>query len=277
MTAESTSTNASTAAVPTATADASITAMVPKDIAARGFITVAVNPSSPPIKYLDPNGKITGFAPDLITAAAATMGLTVQFEQTSFDALIPGLDSHRFDMILSINDFKDRQKTIDFIDYLETGTAIMGREDLEQDTLTPAELCGLSVGFVRGNVQQGLLQAASDGCVEESKPAVTATGFQDINAAILAVQSGRLDSAWGDSPSMVYNAAIHPEHFKILYEEAIGPYGMGVAKDNPELRDALRAGLLQTVETGIYDALLQNYSLTEFARPGMELNQGPAQ
>ncbi|CAL9640813.1 ABC transporter substrate-binding protein [Streptomyces sp. enrichment culture] len=256
--------------------DPEIAAMVPEDLAKRGRFTAAVNPSSPPIKFVDDGGHITGFTPELVTAAARMMGLDVVMQQTSFDALIPGLEARRFDIVLSINDLADRREKTDFIDYLQTGTAILGAASLPQDEVTPEELCGLSVGYVRGNVQQDLVAEAGKNCGRSGGEPVKGTAFQDINAAILAVQSGQIDTAWGDAPSISYNAENNPSRYKELYREISGPYGVGVNKQDTALRDALRAALRKCVRDGLYQKLLDDYGLTDYALPDMPLNEGPA-
>jgi ABC-type amino acid transport substrate-binding protein len=256
--------------------DPSIAAMLPPDIAEAGFFTAAVNPSSPPIKFLDGKGGITGFTPELIGAAADVLGVELRMQQTSFDALIPGLESRRFDIILSINDFAERRESTDFIDYLLTGTAILGAASFERESVTPETLCGVSIGFVRGNVQQGLVEKATQACAAAGAPAVQGSGFQDINAAILAVQSGQVDTAWGDAPSISYNAERNPDRYKLLYRDVAGPYGVGIHNQRPEFRDALQAALIRCVENGVYQHLLDKYGLGDYALPEMPINTGPS-
>ena len=256
--------------------DPGVAAMVPPDVAARGEFTAAVNPSSPPIKFLDGDGAIIGFTPELLSAAATVMGVRMRTQQTSFDALVPGLESGRFDIILSINDFAERRRRTDFIDYLLTGTAMLGSTSIPENALTPEDLCGRSIGFVRGNVQQNLVEAAAGRCVSRGAPPPRGSGFGDINAAILAVQSGQADLAWGDAPSISYNAERNPTRYKLVYRQIAGPYGIGVNKERAPLRDALRAALLKCVENGTYRYLLTKYGLDDYRLPQMPLNSGPA-
>lgn len=256
--------------------DPELAKLVPEKYQQSGEFVVAVNPSSPPLKYLDDSGDFTGFTPDLVNAAAEVLGVKAKMKQMSFDALVPGLEAERFDVILSINDFEERRDQIDFIDYLWAGTAITGAESLEQDEATPDTLCGLSVGYPRGNVQQGLLKKSAKECAEKGEPEVEAVGFQDVNAGLLAVKSGQIDAVWGDATSMVYNANEEPETYKVLYEEKSGPYGVGVNKDNADLRDALREAMLECVDNGLYDQLLEKYGLEKYALKDMPLNEGPS-
>jgi polar amino acid transport system substrate-binding protein len=257
--------------------DDEIAAMVPEDIREKGSFTVAVNPDVAPVKFVDTNGELAGLVPDLLTAAAGVMDLEIDLQKGTFDAMIPGIEANRFEVIGSINDFKERQETIDFIDYLKTGTAIIASADFEQDQLTPADLCGLRVGFGRGTVQQGLLEKASEDCVAAGEEKIASSGYGDGGAALLSVKSGQADAFWGDAQSMLYNAKTSPELYKVVFKDIAGPYGMGINKENSEFRDALRAALLSLVEDGTYDRLLEEWGQQEYAMPELPLNSGPAQ
>ncbi len=104
--------------------DQRIAATLPPDVAERGAVTAAITYVAP-IKYIDSDGKIAGLDPDSLQAAGKVLGITVSFQQASFDAQMPGLDAKRFDLIASAGDFVERQAHIDFIDCLKAGTAIL--------------------------------------------------------------------------------------------------------------------------------------------------------
>lgn len=252
-----------------------VAAMVPEEIRDRGTFTVSINPDIAPIKYVDDEGNLAGLVPELLTHAGEVMDVEVTLEKGTFDGMIPGIEAGRFDVIGSINDFEERQGTIDFIDYLQTGTAILVSADSEYDELTPGDLCGLKVGYGRGNVQQGLIEAASDECVENGDEPIQGNGYTDGGAPLLAIKSSQDDAYWGDAQSLLYNAKESPETYKVVYNDIAGPYGIGVSKDNSELTDALRAALLDVVEQGVYDELLEKWGQEEYALPELPLNDGP--
>src|SRR5471032_3376305 len=79
--------------VPDVKADAALAATVPKFYRDRGTLLAGVNPDVVPIKFVDDDGNIAGFTPDLLSAAAAVLNLKLELVQSSFDALIPGLRS----------------------------------------------------------------------------------------------------------------------------------------------------------------------------------------
>lgn len=255
--------------------DPAIVAMVPAEVKAKGVLTVGVNADVPPIKFVNDDGEVTGLAPQLVDAAAQVMGLKTEMQLTSFDSLIPGLESNRFDLIASISDFQERQTKTDFIDYLYAGNAILASADFEKDSATPAELCGTSIAYIKGTQQQGLLESAAAACTEAGQPTITASGYQDASACILAIKSGQENAAWLDSPTVLYNASNDPELFKSIYNSANpGLYGIAVNKENTGLRDALAAALKSLVADGSYQTMVEAYGLQDSALPELPFNQG---
>lgn len=252
--------------------DDKIAAMLPETYRKQGGFTVSINPDVEPIKFIDSDGEISGVNPDLLRAAGRVLDTEVRFQQGTFDGMVPGLEAKRFDAIGSVADFVERQTHIDFIDYLKNGTAIITASDFPEDSLELMDLCGLSVGYSRGTSQQGSLEEASKNCTEANKPAISVNGYGDAGAGILAVESGAADAFWGDLPQMSYNVQQSPDSFKIVYDERVSILGIGIHKDNAELRDALQAALLKLVEDGTYDKLLANWGIESAAHPEMNIN-----
>lgn len=252
----------------------SVAAMVPAEIRDAGKLTIAINPDVAPIKFVNPEGEIIGLNPELLEAAGVVMGLDVEWQKVSFDALVPGLQSQRFDVIASIGDFKERQGQIDFIDYMTTGSALIVSADFEKDSMVIEDTCGLRISVGRGTYQQGQLDKISEDCVAAGKEAVKVSVLGDTNAALLAVKSDQADGFWGDVQALRYNAKTSPELYKVTTENVAGPYGIGINKKDVELRDALRAGLLHLVENGTYDQLLEKWGQESLGMPELPLNSG---
>jgi polar amino acid transport system substrate-binding protein len=251
-----------------------IAAMVPEDLRSVGEFTVAVNPDIAPVKFLDSNGEVAGLNPELLEAAGVVMGLDVTFRQATFDALVPGLEAERFDVIASIGDFKERQGTVDFIDYLMTGSALIVSADYEGDSLAEADMCGMKLSFVRGTYQQGQIESINEDCTTGGNKAIEATGYGDANGALLSVKSGQADGFWGDLQQLTYNEKTNPELYKVVANDVAGPYGIGINKKDAEFRDALQAALVHLVDNGTYDQTLEKWGQQEFGMPKMPLNTG---
>lgn len=251
--------------------DDAIAAMLPEAYRDKGF-SASINADVPPVKFIDDSGNITGLNPELLRAAARVLGTEVNLQVGTFDSLVPGLESKRYDAIASVGDYIERQTHVDFIDYLQNGTAVIAPADFEKDEVEPAELCGYNIGYSRGTSQQGNLETANEECAALGKPAIEINGYQDAGAGVLSVKSGAADGFWGDLPPMAYNVETDPDTFKLVYTEQDSVVGIGIHKDNPELRDALRAALLKLVDDGVYDQLLDEWGLSGFGVPTMEIN-----
>ena len=73
--------------------------------------TLAVALGSPPDDFRNAAGEVDGWEIDLMRAATQALGLTLEFRPTTFDTLIPGLQSKRFDGAtgqMGITDVRER-------------------------------------------------------------------------------------------------------------------------------------------------------------------------
>ncbi len=64
-----------------------------------GTINVGTEGTYPPFTYHDESGKLTGYDVEVTRAVADKLGVTVDFKETQWDAMLAGLDSKRFDMV----------------------------------------------------------------------------------------------------------------------------------------------------------------------------------
>src|SRR5215467_2294734 len=87
-----------------------MSAELPPEIRQGGF-KVAIVPNYPPMEFRDPaTNALTGFDVDLGEALGKKLGVKITWQETSFDQLMPGITTQRFDAILSgMTDYKSRQ------------------------------------------------------------------------------------------------------------------------------------------------------------------------
>ena len=121
----STTPTTGTTATSTTAVNSRIAAEVPSAIKSKGTLTVAADATYAPNEFIGGNGKtVEGMDPDLAQALAGVMGLKVKVVNASFDGIIPGLASGKYDLgMSSFTDTKERQKTVDFVTYFSAGTS----------------------------------------------------------------------------------------------------------------------------------------------------------
>lgn len=76
--------------------------MVPADVAVDGKIVVGSDASYAPNEFTDKDGKtVIGMDAEVFTAVAAKLGLTAQFVNAPFDAIITGVGSGKYEVGVS--------------------------------------------------------------------------------------------------------------------------------------------------------------------------------
>ena len=169
------------------------TASVPASIKSKGTITVAADASYPPNEFVGPDGKtVVGMDADLMKALGAVMGLKVNIVNQTFDSIIPGLAAGKYDVgASSFTDTKEREKTVDFVDYFIAGESFFTKASGGANISGIADICGKTVAVEKGTTEEADAQTQSGKCKKDGKPAVTVLSFPDQNGANLALSSGR--------------------------------------------------------------------------------------
>ena len=88
-----------TATIPTQSADAAIAATVPAGVKAKGTLNIALDATDAPDEMIAPNGStIIGRDADFAYALTQVLGLKAHLINATFDTIIPGLQSGKYDM-----------------------------------------------------------------------------------------------------------------------------------------------------------------------------------
>jgi polar amino acid transport system substrate-binding protein len=269
----STSSAASSSAAPSG-ADAAVAALVPAAVKSKGTLTVAADASYAPDEFFGPDGHtVIGMDADLSKALAAAMGLKASVVNATFDSIIPGLASGRYDMgASSFTDTKEREKTVDFVDYANVGESFYTKAQGGTTISSIADICGKTVAVEKATTEQTDAQTQSAKCKKEGKGAVTVLVFPDQNGANLAVASGRAQLGFADTPVAAYQVKKTGGQFKLVgasYSPA--PYGLAIPKQ-PGLTKAVEAALKKLMADGTYSSILQHWGLEQIAITAPKIN-----
>ena len=189
-----TSSTTSTSGSPSA-ANSAIAAQVPAAIKSKGTLNVATEAQYAPNEFLAPDGHtVIGMDADLMQALGTVMGLKVTLINSNFETIIPGLAAGRYDLgASSFTDTKEREKTVDFVDYYKAGISFYAKSSANPGVSKVADLCGKTVAVEKGTVEFEESTKQSATCKKEGKKSVTVLSFPGQNAANLAVSSGRAE------------------------------------------------------------------------------------
>jgi polar amino acid transport system substrate-binding protein len=263
--------------VTTLSKDESIAAQLPERITSAGSVRVASGVSFPPMEFFDTDNKtVLGFDADLGKALGEVLGVSFDFENTNFDGIIGGLNAGRYDLSLtSMIDKKERQETVDFVDYLNSGVSFMVAKGNPKDLDAQTDLCGATVAVEKAATGDLVADEISTECVSAGKPGIDKQPFPDQASAVQALASGRADAVMALDLTLAYNVSQDPDSFEVA-SEPIGalPVGIVIPKSEPQLRNAVQAALKKVQDEGVYDQLLAKWNLTDQALLGAPLNQG---
>jgi polar amino acid transport system substrate-binding protein len=241
---------------------ASIASTVPSSVKTAGSVSVAADASYAPDEFFGSDNKtIIGMGADLGHSIGAILGVNYDMQNVTFDSIIPGLASHKYDLaISSMTDNVDRQKTVTFVDYFNAGTQFVVLTAGGPSIKTLDDLCGLSVATERGTTEQTDATTQSKKCVADGKPAIKLLTFPDQSEVNLALSNGRATVMMADSPVTAYQAKLSKGKFKLEGEYGVTPYGIAFPKDSKMIKPTL-AAVQSLIDSGVYTKILTKWGL----------------
>ncbi|MFH8613863.1 ABC transporter substrate-binding protein [Streptomyces sp. NPDC017979] len=261
---------------------------LPEKYQKSGVIKVGTNAEYAPMESVE-NGKIVGVDPDIAAELGKKLGVEFTFTSGSFDGLITALNTGRHDIAMSsITDNKQRQegldengkklgKGVDFVDYFLAGTAVYTKKGNPQGIKSIADLCGKAAAVQRGTTYEKALQTQSKACQDAGKPAVKIESFENDTEAQTRVKSGGAVAGVNDYPVALDLArkADGGKAFEVVGDQIdAGPFGIAVAKDNTELRDALKEAVDAIIADGSYQKVLEKWGASSGAIDKAAINGG---
>ncbi|MET8797498.1 ABC transporter substrate-binding protein/permease [Nocardia sp. NPDC004568] len=217
-----------------------------------GVLSVGTLSDAPPSICVNSAGAFTGFDNELLRAAAAKIGLRVEFSGTEFAGLLAQVAGKRFDVGSSnITTTDARREMVGFTNgydfgyfslVVKDGSPVHGFTDLGP---------GSRVAVVQGTVQDEYVV---------NELGLDPVKFPDYNTAYANVKTGQVD-AWV-APSAQAQGAIAPGDATSVVDNSFSLdnfVAWAVAKDNTPLIDALNSGLDAVIADGTYARLYSDW------------------
>jgi polar amino acid transport system substrate-binding protein len=269
-----TATGTSTSSAAPSKAVSSIAAQVPSSIRTKGTLTVAADATYAPNEFIGSDGHtVVGMDADLANALGQVMGLKVNVVNATFDTIIPGIVSGKYDLgMSSFTDTKARQQTVDFVTYFDAGTSFYVKSSGGPTITSLADLCGHKVAVEKGTTQQSDVQGQASKCKSAGKAAISLQIFNDQNAVNLALSSGRADVAMADSPVAAYQVKKSAGTFKLSGQPyGTAPYGIAMPKNNG-MAKPVQAAMKVLIANGTYKSILDKWGVQAGAITNPQIN-----
>jgi polar amino acid transport system substrate-binding protein len=254
-------------AVPTS----DVVSAVKKDETAAGLLpsgttnlTIAVSVSGQPpgTSILDDGKTLAGQDVDFANAVAKVLGIRLKTEQAGFEAILPALDSGKYD--LGVGNFgvtDERRRTIDFVTYINDGQGFATRADSKLSKVTDLkQLCGLNVATGAGTTFEATLEENKHLCVDAGQKAYKVQTYNEQGAIWSSLQQGRSDIVMSTINGLRY-AVAHQQGVKFLNEFHRLDVGFAFKKGS-KLAPAFQAAVNELISDGTYDRILKKWGTT---------------
>ena len=264
------STASTSSASPAATgAASSLNSMLPDAIRQAGEIKVGVNGIYPPMEYKDTStNQLVGVDIDLANEIGKRLGVTMSYDDQQFDQLINSITTGRDDMVLSgMSDTVERQKTLDFVDYFNSGTQAFTTKDFSGEIKTLEDLSGKTLAVSASTDFYTTMEKWSkDNLEAQGKPGIKMLGVDSEATARLQMKQGRAQASAISPEVLGYMEKQTPGEWVPVGEMlAPAPYGIAFNKDSTQLRDAVQAALKAMIADGSYKTILDNWNCGQAA------------
>jgi len=219
-----------------------------------GVLTMGTNAAFPPYEFYE-GDKIVGIDAEIAEALAEKLGLTLEIVDMDFSAIITAVQTGKVDVGLAgMTVTEERLENVNFTSSYATGVqVVIVKED--SDITSVDDLEGKLIGVQEGTT--GHIYCSDD--YGEDNVIASTNGA----TAVQALVQGKVDCVVIDQqPAISFVEA--NEGLKILETEyVVEDYAAAVSKDNQALTEALDAALVELIEDGSVQAILDKYIKAE--------------
>ncbi|MGY1592167.1 ABC transporter substrate-binding protein [Geodermatophilus sp. SYSU D00708] len=253
-------------------------ALLPEGAFPDGVLRVSVTQGAVPLAFFaDDNSTVIGSETDIATLVADALDLDLELVVNDWSNWPLATRSGEVDATISnVTVTEERKQLFDFSSYRvdQLGWLVRADSDLQVDEA--ADIAGVTVGVGSGTNQEQILLAWDQQNRDAGLEPVTIDYYESYNDAVLALQSGRLDSYFGPNAIAAYSAAVSPDDVAVAGTVNGGwpdtaNIAVATAKGNG-LAEAFTAALNSAIEDGTYQQVLDRWGLGAEAIERSETN-----
>ena len=243
--------------------------LLPADIKEAGVITMAADLHYPPTSFLAQDNKTPiGYNVDIAKLLGKTLGLEVEVKNVTWDNVIPGIASGRYDFTATnMTPTPERLEVLDMVTYWAAGSSLIVETGNPLGlSLADESICGKKIAVMTGSSQQqDYLPLISEDCEAAGEEPVEGVVLGNVEGALTQLVAKRLDGVFSDTSQLAWAAKQQPQSFELLApqyqkEEGDDIVALGLAKDSP-LTPALHAAMQSLMDSPAYQETLDRWGL----------------
>jgi len=238
----------------------------------KGTLIMSVNPTLPPMQFIDQTGALKGMRVELGEAIAKRLCLTPEYVRIEFSAMIPGLQAGRWDVINTGIFYTDeRAKLMQMLPYEDQAISISTAKGNPLKISKPEDLSGKSIGVEIGGFEERKARELDKQLTDKGLKGMTIRTFENFAMAFQALRAGQVEVALSiDSTGAEYQK--RGDFDRVLH--GLFPTPVALAAKNKELSTAVAKVLNDMKADGSFNKLLDQYGVK--ATDGAVVVKGPA-
>jgi polar amino acid transport system substrate-binding protein len=230
-----------------------------------GVLAAGVEIGYPPMEYYDADGvTLAGFDIELTRALADRLGLRIKYIDTSWDGILAGLDTSRYDIAINVTLLPERQKKYNFTKpYIDSSMILVTRKDALVKIEKPADIEHYNVGFQSDTTAQYFIEQLRNQGLRFRPFA-----YDKILNCFDDLKLGRLDLIAVDSLVAFDYAGKSDSPFEVAWQGQAGEHiSICLKKGNNALTIALNNALDELFEDGTLLEISQKYFSRDLVSP----------
>jgi polar amino acid transport system substrate-binding protein len=233
----------------------------------KGTLVMSVNPTLPPVQYVDQQGNLRGMRVELGEEIAKRLCLKPEYVRIEFSAMIPGLQAGRWDMInTGIFYTEERAKLMQMIRYEDQAISISTAKGNPLKIAKPEDLAGKTIGVEIGGFEERKTRELDKMLTEKGLKGMEIRTFENFAMAFQALRAGQVEVALSIDPT---GAEYQKRGDFVRVLSGLYPTPVAVALRNKPLAETIAHVLNDMKADGSFDKLLASYGVKPFDGPAV--------
>lgn len=249
--------------------------VAPPVIIKAGTLIMSINPTLPPLQYVDDKGELKGMRVELANECCKRLGLAPEYIRTEFATMIPGLAAKRWDMInTGIFWTEERSKLMYMVPYEQAAISFLAAKGNPLGLKTIDDLAGRKVSVELGGIEERRTREVSDMVVKKGLKPLTVMTFNNFAEAFQALKAGQSDAATSVDATAMFMQQ-RGDFTRAI--SGVFPQTACFAFASKPLAEAVIGALNELKKDGFYNKLLDQYGVLKIDEPTFSIKgPGPA-
>lgn len=247
--------------------------VAPPQIATAGKLVMSINPTLPPMQFVDERGQLRGLNVELGDELARRLCLAAEHVRVDFQAMVPGLQAGRWDVInTGIFWTEERSKIMYLVNYGSQAVSVLTPRGNPQNVKDIADLAGKSVAVETGTYAERRLRQYNEEFQSRGLRPMTIRTFNTGAEGYQALAAGQVDL----SASIDITAAEIVQRTGLVWAiKGVGGAPIALAFRDKALASAAVEALGAMKSDGTYDRLMDKFGFAKWTEEFAINGPGP--